>query len=128
MNERNKELQSIKDAITLYTEGVHKGDIEMLKRAFHPRAMMYGASGSNVTMVEIQGLYDYIAAHEAPSRTGEPHQCFISSVQFDGNAAMVEVIEESLFGNDYTNYLQLLKIEEQWVIICKSYNASPSRA
>jgi hypothetical protein len=128
MNERNQELQSIRDTVTLYTEGVHTGDIDMLKRAFHPRAMMYGASGSNVMIVEIQGLYDYIAAHEAPSRTGEPHQCFISSVQYAGNAALVEVVEESLYGNDYTNYLQLLKIEGKWVIICKSYNASPSKA
>ncbi len=88
--------------------------------------MMYGASGNNTMMVEIQGLYDYLAAHEAPSKTGEPHQCVISSIRYAGNAAMVEVIEESLYRADYTNYLQLLKIEGKWMILCKSYNATPS--
>jgi hypothetical protein len=127
MNERNAELQSIRDAVNLYTEGVHAGNIDMLKKAFHPKAMMYGASGQNVMMVEIQGLYDYIAAHEPPTKTGEPHQCFISSIQYAGNAALVEVVEESLYGNDYTNYLQLLKIEEQWLIVCKSYNATSAK-
>lgn len=127
MNECNTELQAIRDTVTLYTEGVHTGNIEMLKKAFHPRAMMYGTSGKNVTMVEIQGLYDYIAANEPPTKTAEPHQCFISSIQYAGNAALVEVMEESLYGHDYTNYLQLLKIEEQWVIVCKTYNATASK-
>ncbi len=126
MNERNAELQGIRDTVTLYTEGVHTGDIDMLKKAFHPNAMMYGASGENITVTEIQGLYDYIAAHEPTTKTGEPHQCFVTSIQYAGNAAFVEVVEESLFGHDYTNYLQLLKIDGKWVIVCKTYNATPS--
>lgn len=126
MNERNAESESIRRAATLYTEGVHTGNIDMLKIAFHPCAMMYGASGSNITVVEIQGLYNYLAAHEAPSKTGESHACTITSIQHAGNAAMAEVDERSLFGHDYTNYLQLLKIEGKWVIMCKSYNATPS--
>jgi hypothetical protein len=127
MNEQNAELGSIRDTVNLYIEGVHNGDIDMLKKAFHPSAMMYGASGNNITVTEIQGLYDYLAAHEPTNKTGEPHQCFISSIQYAGNAAMAVVAEESLFGHDYTNYLQLLKIEGKWVIMCKSYNATPSK-
>lgn len=126
MNERNTELQAIRDAVSLYSEGVHTGNIDMLKKAFHPRSMMYGASGKNITIVEIQGLYDYIAANKPPTETGESHQCFISAIQYAGNAALVEVIEESLYGNDYTNYLQLLKIEGEWVIVCKTFNATIS--
>ena len=127
MNEINAELQSIREAVTLYTEGVHTGDINMLKEAFHPRAMMYGTSANNATMVEINGLYDYVAANDPPTKTGEPHQCFISSIHHAGNAAFVEVIEESLYGNDYTNYLQLLKIDGKWVIVCKVYNATATK-
>lgn len=83
----------------------------MLKKAFHPKAMMYGANGSAVTFVEIDGLYRFVAANNPPSKTGEPHQCFITSVQYDGNAGSVEMIEESAYGNNYTNYFQLLKID-----------------
>ena len=126
MNEQHPELASIREAVALYTEGVHTGDMDMLKMAFHPRAMMYGASGPNITITGIQGLYDYLAAHEAPSKTGEPHACTISSIRHAGDAAMVEVDERSLVGHDYTNYLQLLKIEGKWVILCKSFNSTPS--
>jgi hypothetical protein len=67
----------------------------MFKKAFHPKTMMYGTSANNVIIVEIQGLYDFVSANTPLSETGEPHQCFITSIQLAGNAASVELIEES---------------------------------
>ena len=122
MNERNADLQAITDTINLYVEGLHNGDIEILKKAFHPKAMMYGASQKAITIVEIEGLYGFVSANDPPSKTGEPHQCFITSIQHDGNAASVEMIEESAYGSDYTNYFQLLKIDGTWVIVSKTFN------
>lgn len=127
MNERNFELQSIRDALNLYVEGLHTGNIDMLRKAFHPKAMMYGASAGNITIVEIEGLYSFVASQQPLSASGEQHQCCISSIQYAGNAASVEMIEESAYGNDYTNYFQLLKIDGQWVIVSKSYNSTASK-
>lgn len=125
MNEKNAELQAITDTINLYVDGLHTGNIDTLKKAFHPKAMMYGISAKAVTIVEIEGLYGFVAANDPPSKTGEPHQCFITSIQHAGNAAAVEMVEESAFGSDYTNYFQLLKIDGKWVIVSKAYNTSP---
>jgi hypothetical protein len=122
MNQKSAELQAITDTINLYIDGIHTGNIETLKKAFHPKAMMYGATPKAVTIVEIEGLYAFISGNNPPSKTGEPHQCFITAIQHDGNAAAVEMIEESAYGNDYTNYFQLLKIEGKWVIVSKTYN------
>jgi len=122
MNQRNAELQAITDTINLYIEGLHNGNIETLKKAFHPKAMMYGVSQKAVTIVEIEGLYGFVSANNPPSKTGEPHQCFITSIQYDGNAASVEMIEESAYGSDYTNYFQLLKLDGTWMIVSKAYN------
>lgn len=125
MNQKNAELQAITDTINLYVYGLHTGDIDTLKKAFHPKAMMYGISEKAVTIVEIEGLYGFVAANNPPSKTGEPHQCFITSIQQAGNAAAVEMVEESAYGSDYTNFFQLLKIDGTWVIVSKAYNTSP---
>ena len=125
MNERNTELKSIKDTINLYITGLQTGNIEILREAFHPKAMMYGSSTKAVTIVEIEGLYQFVAANFPPPKAEDPHQCFIASIQYAGNAASVEMIEESAYGNDYTNYFHLLKIEEKWVIVSKTYNSDP---
>ena len=128
MNDKNAELQAITNTMNLYVEGLHTGNIETLKKAFHSKAMMYGASAKAVTIVEIDGLYGFVAANNPPSKSGEPHQCFITSIQYSGNAASVEMIEESAYGSDYTNYFQLLKIDGRWVIVSKTYNGVPSRS
>ena len=125
MNPRNAELKAITDTIDLYVKGLHDGDIEILKKAFHPKAMMYGVSQKAVTIVEIEGLYGFVSSNNPPSKTGEPHQCTITSIQHDGNAAAVEMIEESAYGNNYTNYFHLLKIDGTWVIVSKTYNTVP---
>jgi hypothetical protein len=88
---------------------------------------MYGVSGDNVVMTPIEGLYAYIEANEPPQKTGEPHRNFVSSVRCEGNAAVVETVQEAAYGNDYVNFFQLLKIEGQWLIVSKSYNAVPSK-
>ena len=125
MNERNAELQAITATINLYVDGLHSGNIETLKKAFHPKAMMYGISAKAVTIVEIDGLYGFVSANDPPSKTGEPHQCFITSIQYEGLAASVEMVEEAAYGSNYTNYFQLLKIDGRWMIVSKSYNSTP---
>jgi len=70
MNERNAELQAITDTINQYVDGLHTGNIETLKKAFHPKAMMYGVSAKAVTIVEIEGLYglfQLITRHQKPA-------------------------------------------------------------
>ena len=94
MNECNTELQSIKATIDLHIEGLHTGNAEMLRAAFHPKAMMYGANAKAITAIEIEGLFGFVASNEPPSRTGEPHQCFITAINYAGNAASVEMAEE----------------------------------
>jgi len=125
MNERNTELQAITDTINLYIKGLQTGNIDTLKKAFHPKAMMYGASAKATTIVEIEGLYGFVAANFPPPKSEDPHQCFITNIQYAGNAASVEMVEESAYGNNYTNYFQLLKIDGKWVIVSKAYNSAP---
>ena len=124
MNERNAELKAITDTVNLYVEGIHTGNIETLRKAFHPRAMMYGISPKAATIVEIDGLYGFVSANNPPAKTGEAHQCTITSIRHAGDAASVEMIEESAYGSDYTNYFHLLKIDGQWQIVSKTYNTT----
>lgn len=48
MNTRNLELEAIRKTINLYIDGVRDGNNDVLRQAFHPKAMMYGASGDNI--------------------------------------------------------------------------------
>lgn len=123
MNPRNKELEAIRSVLNKYAEGCHTGNIALIRTAFHPQAMMYGVSGENVVITPIEGLYAYLEANEPPQKTGENHQSFITDIRVESGAAVAETVQESAYGNDYTNYFQLLKINGEWLIVSKSYNA-----
>lgn len=112
------EMEAIRKAASLYYEGLQTGNIDVLKKAFHPKAMMYGPG----MIVEIQGLFDYVAANQPPAKTGENHQCLVTKIDCMGKAASVEVLQHSYLGVSYINYFQLLKLEGNWIIVSKSFD------
>jgi hypothetical protein len=112
------ELEAIRNAAIQYADGLQNGDIETLKKAFHPQAMMYGPG----MIVPIQGLFDYVSASPAPAKSGEPHKCFITKIDCVGNAASVEMLQQFYQGTNYINYFQLLKLEGNWVIVSKLFD------
>jgi len=113
-----EELDNIRKAASLYAAGLQQGNLDLLKKAFHPQAMMYGPN----MIVPIQGLFDYVSASTAPDKSGESHQCFITKIDCTGNAASVEMAQQSYQGINYINYFQLLKLEGNWVIVSKSFD------
>ena len=112
------EIEAIHNVANLYNEGLQTGDVELLKKAFHAQAMMYGPG----MIVPIQGLFDYVKASPAPDKSGEPHKCFITKIDCVGNAASVEMLQNSYQGINYINYFQLLKLDGNWVIVSKSFD------
>ena len=122
------ELESIRRTVSKYGEGITKGDLELLRSAFHPKAMMYGCSGDSVTVVEIEGLYAYVANQIAQGTPTDQHRCFIRSISVEGNVASAEVLQENCYGVNYINHFQLLKIDNQWLIVSKAYDVVSSYA
>jgi hypothetical protein len=122
MNTSIAELEAIRKTVNKYGDGITNGDIALLRSAFHPKAMMYGNSGDSTLIVEIEGLFTYVAAQEAPVTTGEQHRYQITKLDVAGNAASVEMVQENCYGVNYINYFQLLKIEGQWLIVSKAYD------
>lgn len=112
------EFEAVRQAAWQYYEGLQTGNIELLTKAFHPEAMMYGPG----MIVPIQGLFDYVAAQTAPAKSGERHECMITKIDCVGNAASVEMLQQSYQGINYINYFQLLKLEGNWVIVSKSFD------
>lgn len=126
MSSTTQDTRSIEAAVQLYIDGIHQGDTGLLKKAFHPQAMMYGTSGENVTVTPIEGLYAFVEANVPPARSGDLHQCAIVSTRVSGNTASVEMTEDQTYGHNYVNYFHLLKIDGVWKIVSKSYHATPS--
>ncbi len=124
MSAQCSELDQIRKVIDLYIDGVHNGNVESLRQAFHPQSSMYGYKGQDLYVTPIQGLYDYIGSNPSPSKTGESHVCSVTHIHVSGNAASVEMAMDSYHEHDFTDYFQMLKVDGRWWIVSKTFHAN----
>jgi hypothetical protein len=119
------EDDGIRQAIDFYIDGLREGSVATLKEAFHAQATMCGHLGETLMVVPIEELYAFVAAHEAPAKSGEPFAASIAAIEVAGRAASARVTEKSYQGLDFTTFFQLLKIDGRWRIVGKVFNVEP---
>jgi hypothetical protein len=130
MSARNSELPNIRKVVDLYIDGVKNGNLESLRKAFHPQASMFGYKGQDLFITPIAGLYDYIAGTTPPAKdgtAGKEYACTITSISVSGHAATVEMAMEPYHEHDFVDYFQLLKVDGRWWIVSKLFHADPQR-
>jgi len=121
MNNSSEE-NGIREAMNFYAEGMRTGNIEILKKGFHQRAILCGYLGDEMIAAPIEGLYDWVASNPAPSETGESFGCAVLAIEVTGRVAAATVRETSHEG-DVIDYFHLLNDGNQWLIVSKLWDA-----
>ena len=105
-------------AIQHYIDGAIAGRGERMKPAFHEEATIYGYVGPDFFAGPIQNLYDRNDANgPAPEL-----QARIASIDLVGSVASVRVEIENWTGHRFTDFFNLLKIDDQWKIMNKVFH------
>lgn len=104
-----KEYNAVRQTIDDYIQGTN-GDMTRLKRAYHKNALING--------MPIQALFDSVERNGKTQATGR-----LDYLDISGQAASAKVIIENWHGNQYVEYLQLLKFPGTgWQIISKAFD------
>jgi hypothetical protein len=119
------DLKGITQTVEHYIEGLRTGSVERLREGFHEQAMMCGYLGAAPMITPIQGLYDFVASHDAPAKSGEPTELTLAAIQVSGNTATAEVVERAYMGHDFLTSFQLLKLDGRWWIVAKLFDGTP---
>ena len=119
------EIGSILDAVKLYYDGHHYGDLEKLKKVFHPNCYVVGHFDGGLEYLLRDAYLDWMKDQETPAALGHPYAINVISVDVAGTAATVKVDDEYL-GYRYTDYLSMIKMENGWVIVNKAFNTEGS--
>ena len=121
MNTRTNDIDLIQQTIQHYFDGLYHSDVEKLGRAFHPRAQVMGFFNGNLSILSLGQFTDFVKATPPPSENGEAYDMKIVSMDITGNEAVVKV-EDLYLGLRFTDYLSLLRIDNNWVIVNKVYH------
>jgi hypothetical protein len=119
---RNKtDLDLVIQTVQYYFDGMYNGDIELLKKAFHPDAFLFGYLRGDYMHFSAKDWFKVVKGRPAPSKEGEEYDMRVVSTDLTGEAATVKVADLYM-GLRFTDYLTLSKIEGEWVIVNKAFH------
>ncbi len=124
MTEVDKEQAEITVVVQGYFDGMMYGDKAKLQRSFHEKAFIVGHFDGTLSWMARDEFADFCEV-ESTLNDGDPYEARIEMIDLAGAAASAKVVNKEL-GTWYTDYLSLLKIDGEWVIINKAYFAHPA--
>ncbi|KAK1939877.1 hypothetical protein P3T76_008183 [Phytophthora citrophthora] len=114
-----QEYELVVAAVQTYIDGLQCGDTKTLSRAFHNDAVMYGYSGDSLLGGPIENLYEFVRRHGAATQV-KTHTDVLSITP---TTAVVRVdMENDAAGLNYTDFHTLIKVDEHWCIIAKTFH------
>jgi hypothetical protein len=114
------DYDAIVKVIQLYIDGAGKGDIKLMRRAFHPEARLFGeADGERYDI----GMEEYFKlSAESPLNNGGRYRARIVSVEQFGPAAAVVLAEDGCWGAvSFVDVFSLNRITDGWKIVNKTF-------
>ena len=119
---QNAEDAAVRAAIEHYFRGHATGQGEHFRKVFHPDAKLFAVREGKYWQLTSE---EYIArAPGKPAADEEQRKRSIESVDSSGNAAIATVVLDYPQVK-FTDYMSLLKIDGQWMIVNKTFYAEP---
>ena len=110
-----------KAVIEEYMEACRVGSVDRLRAIFHPDALMSGYYVGEFYMGSPQPFYDEVEANPSPAESGADYAGEVVTVEEVGECAAVTMKETGFLGSNFTNWFHLAKVDDQWLILSKTY-------
>lgn len=116
------DLAQVEDAVRLYLDALHNGDVATLARVFAPTSALYSASNGGATALAIEPWLDRVANRKSARESGFEARNLIHSIEVFGDMAMAKV-SSTFPPKQFTDYLSLVRTGDGWRIVAKTYHA-----
>lgn len=124
MGKNASDLELISQTVQDYFDGMYYRDIGRLRKAFHPKAYLFGYRNGECLHISGEEWFHMAESRPVPAESGEEYDMQLVSTDVTGAVATVKVTD--LYqGMRFTDYLTLLKSDESWLIINKAFPIDP---
>jgi hypothetical protein len=115
---QDSEEAAVRAALAHYLQGHATGVPEHFRQAFHPEAKLFWVRDGELAQRTSE---EYIAgARGEPAPDESERQRRIESIDITGNAAMAKIVLDYP-GAVFTDYMALLKVNDEWRIVNKIF-------
>ena len=114
-----EEYKAVENAAMKFVKSVAEGNSSYAKDLFVDEAVLFGYLDGKLEHGSIEQFYHNVDTVSA----GNNFKARIDIVSVEETVAVVRVLEEKLGDRiDFTDYLLLLKINNEWKCVAKAYN------
>lgn len=114
-----EEYRAVEEAALKFVKSVAEGNSEYAKELFIDEAVLFGYLDGKLEHGSIEQFYHNVDTVGA----GKNFKARIDVIDVKETVAVVRVLEESWGGRiDFTDFLLLVKIDNQWRCVAKAYN------
>lgn len=119
MRDSLEEYNAVAEAAKNFVKSVAEGDSKYAKRLFTDDAVLFGYLDGKLEHGSIEQFYKNVDTVSA----GPNFTARIDVITVEENLAVVRVLEEGWGGRiDFTDFLLLLKMNDEWKCVAKAYN------
>ena len=104
-----------------YFELMHTQNMDLFDKVFHPDCSLFGTPDDKYNVRTAAVYKEQMLNRESPASKGEARRDDILFVDqlFDSNA--IARVQLEMFGGVMQDYLSLLKVDGQWLVIAKTW-------
>jgi hypothetical protein len=115
------EIEAIEKVVWTYLDGLHEGDTGKLAKAFHEVSHLYSMEKGGVADLPRAKWFEFVKGRPSAKSRGLPRTDRIISIDLSGPETAFVKLECSIHPRYFTDYLLLLKLEDGWRIVSKSF-------
>ena len=116
------DIAAVTETVRAYYDGSMEGDEAKLNQVFHPRACIVGTEHGELVWATLD---QYVAECKQTVAEAGPYEWRIDGLSFEGDTALVRVGSQYA-GVWYSDDLSMLRIDDAWRIVHKTYYAHPT--
>ena len=109
-------------AVHAYAAALYDGDVEGLRRAFHPRAHYATPSGGELLQLDVDAYMDVVAARASPRERGDRPDVEIDTLLFAGDDCVTARLRSTMLGRDFVDLVTFVRLEGRWQIVSKVFH------
>ncbi|HEX5168794.1 MAG TPA: nuclear transport factor 2 family protein [Cyclobacteriaceae bacterium] len=110
----------IKAVVQDYFDGIFYGDLNKLTTAFHPQCLLVGDINGQPYFKNLTDYLFGVKNRKSPNELGEAFRMKILSIETQNEIAVVK-LHVPMLGNNYYDYISLVRIDGRWKILNKVF-------
>lgn len=115
-------------AMQLYFDGFHEGNVDTLKRVFHPDCHLISGTGGSLANDPMEAVYARVRGRTSPAAAGQARYDRILSIDLAGPETALVTCRIAIEPKLFTDYLNFVKLDGTWRIVSKVYTWVPVAA